>query len=76
MLNRYDFEGVPSLLRNKDLSEVHMCFVLVVKNAKTEWLIPYKERVSRELKDVCSIYKMPDILVINEEIARKKKLIC
>ena len=75
LLNRYDFDGVPELLKNKDLSGVHMCFVLVVKNAKTEWLIPYKERLSKELKDISTIYKMPDIIVINEEMAKKKKLI-
>lgn len=75
LLSRYDSEGVPELLRNKDLSGVHMCFVLVVKNAKTEWLISYKERLSKELKDISAIYKMPDILVINEETAKKKNLI-
>ena len=73
ILQRYSMDGVPEALR--DLSKVDVRLVLVVKNAKKEWLAPFRDVFNKEMKDEMLIWNIPSFMVINEETARKKHFI-
>ena len=73
LLNRYSMNGVPETL--KDLSKLEIRLILVVKNAEKEWLVPFQDIFRKELKDEMKIWKIPDFIIINEEMAREKHFI-
>ena len=75
LLCRYDSGGVPAKLMNHDLSDKEIKLVLVVKNAKTEWLIPLRDKLRSELRVFCAIWRINDLFVINELTARQKHLV-
>lgn len=75
LLKRYDMVGVPEALLETDLSGKNIKLVLVVKNAKTDWLIPLREKLNKALKREAKIWKNSDFYVINEEKARKQKFV-
>lgn len=60
-----------------DLSRVRFVFVLVIKDCKEEWLLPIKEALNKALRPTISTWNLllPSILVLNEDLARKKQLI-
>lgn len=75
LLERYTLEGVPELLREKDMSHLEIRLVLVVKNAEKEWLAPFQDVFRNRLQDELHIWKIPVFSIINEEMARKKHFI-
>ncbi|MCC8103583.1 MAG: hypothetical protein LIP11_15460 [Clostridiales bacterium] len=75
LLDRYADEGVPEKLMEKDLSDVEIRLVLVVKNAEKAWLEPFVEVFNKALHDELKIWKIPCVMVINELTARKKGLV-
>lgn len=75
LLKRHDAIGVPEALLETDLSEKSIKLVLVVKNAKTDWLIPLTDKLNKELKRESKIWKFADFYVINEERARQKHFV-
>lgn len=75
LLERYVTEGVPELLREKDLSQLEIRLVLVVKNAEKEWLVPFQDVFRNMLQDELKIWKIPSFSVINETTAREKHFI-
>lgn len=69
LLRRYSQEGVSEQLR--DVEDLGMRLVLIVKNAKSCWLDPFRDRFRKELQKEMRIWKIPDFIVLNEEQARK-----
>lgn len=76
LLERHSAEGVSQEMLEKRLSgqDTHINMILVVKDAKKEWLIPLKEKLEKELKCERRIWEA-QLVVINEEQARKKHLV-
>lgn len=74
LFSRYESTGIPSRLLESNLSNISIRLLLVVKNAKKEWLIPLREKLESELKKDLCIWRIDKIFVINEEIARQKTL--
>lgn len=75
LLERYDTEGVPELLRQQNLSDLEIRLVLVVKNAEKSWLAPFQDVFRNELQDELRIWKIPGFSIINEETARNMHFI-
>lgn len=75
LLGRYDMDGIPEGLRERDTSHLEIKLVLVVKNAKKEWLIPFQEVFRKALKDEIKIWQVSTVNIINEQTAREKHFI-
>lgn len=75
LLERYTAEGVPALLREKNMSNLEIRLVLVVKNAEKEWLVPFQDVFRNVLRDELRIWKIPGFSIINEATARNKHFI-
>lgn len=75
LLKRHNVAGIPDGFLETDLSEKEIKLILVIKNAKDDWLIPLKEKLDKELKRESKIWKFTEFYVINEERARRKKFI-
>ena len=75
LLERYEAKGVPELLQEKNMSNIDIRLVLVVKNADKEWLIPFQDVFRKVLKDELKIWKIPDFIIINEITAREKHFV-
>lgn len=73
MLKRYSQEGVPEQL--KDVENLNMRLILIVKNAEISWLDPFRDKISKELRKEMQIWKIPEFVILNEELARKKHFI-
>ena len=60
-----------------DLANVRFVFVLVIKNSEEEWLIPIQEALNKALLPTIKTWNLlsPNTLVLNEDMARQKKLI-
>ena len=50
-------------------------FLLLVKEAKEEWLINVRDDLNSRMNDIMRIWKIQRIMVLNEEMARQKKYI-
>lgn len=74
LLRRYPDDGVPESLSESDLSNADVKLVLVVKNAKKEWLVPLEDAFNRSLQAELKIWKIQRVFVINEQMAREKGL--
>ena len=66
---------VPLPLQDIPLEQVEFLFVLVVKNYQKEWLPPLQDKLNLSLKPLLKTWNLSKVLVMNEEIAREKKLI-
>lgn len=75
LLERYSIEGVPKLLKEKNLSDLEIRLVLVVKNAEKEWLEPFQDVFRKMLRDELRIWKIPNFIIINEATAKEKHFI-
>ena len=75
LLKRYESEQVPQKLLQNDLSGQEIKLILVVKNAQTDWLIPLRDVLDRELKKDSRIWRCSQFYVINEEKAREKHFV-
>ena len=73
LLNRYAQDGVSEEMKN--IENLEMRLVLVIKNADKSWIIPLQEKFRKELNAEMRIWKIQDFVVLNEEQARKKHLI-
>lgn len=76
LLVRHGVEGISQEMLENKLSgqDVYINIILVVKEAESEWLIPLKEKLEKELGRERRIWKAK-LFVINEEQARKKHLV-
>ncbi len=75
LLERYTAEGVPEMLREKNMSYLEIRLVLVVKDAEKEWLVPFQDVFRKRLQDELRIWKIPAFSIINEDTAREKHFI-
>ncbi len=52
-------------------------FVLVIKNCDKGWLLPIKEGLEKALRPTINTWNLspPNVLVLNEDLARGKQLI-
>ena len=73
LLNRYAQDGVSEEMKNVENLEIRL--VLVIKNADKSWIIPLQEKFRKELNSEMRIWKIQDFMILNEEQARKKYLI-
>lgn len=76
LLERHSAEGISQEMLENKLSgqDALINMILVVKDAEKEWLIPLKEKLEKELKCERRIWNA-QLVVINEEQARKKRLV-
>ena len=58
-----------------DIKSLRIVLVLVVKNSYPSSLIHYKEKLDSILKPEKSIWRINDVLVISETMAKKKGLV-
>lgn len=75
LLNRQGQDQVPDALKSPDLSGLELKLVLVVKNAEMEWLIPLRDKLQKEMRSDLKIWDCSQFLVINEDMARRKRLV-
>lgn len=73
LLNRYPKDGVPDEMTTVESLEIRL--ILVIKNANKSWIVPLQDVFRKELKAEMHIWKIPDFIILNEEQARKKRLI-
>lgn len=73
LLNRYAQDGVSEEMKN--IENLTIRLVLVIKNADKSWIIPLQEKFRKELYPEMHIWKIQDFIILNEEQARKKRLI-
>lgn len=68
---------VPDLFKNIDYRNLEIIFILVIKEQKKEWLGNVKDAMEMAVRSVIRTNKIwkCKVLVINEEIAKKRKLI-
>ena len=74
LLKKSNQDDVGSNLRCANLNDREIRFVLVIKNAKKEWLPPLQEKLQKQLSHCNRIWKA-DTFVINEEMALEKGLV-
>lgn len=73
LLNRYSQDGVPDEMKSTGTFEMRL--ILVIKNAKKSWIPTLHDIFRKELNAEMRIWKIPDFIVMNEEMARKNHLI-
>ncbi len=68
---------VPDLFKNIDYRNLEIIFILVIKEQKKEWLGNVKDPMEMAVRSVIRTNKIwkCKVIVINEEIAKKRKLI-
>lgn len=59
------------------LNNIQFVFVLVIKNCDKGWLLPIKEGLEKALRPTINTWNLspPNVLVLNEDLARGKQLI-
>lgn len=75
LLQSNESSELPKDMNTPNLCDIGIRFVLVVKNAKSDWLIHYPDILGKELRNEMKIWNIPSFLVITEEKAREKYLI-
>lgn len=75
LLNRNKAQDFPENMNVGDLRDFQIRFVLVVKNAQTEWLKHYQEKFQEELRREMRVWGIPSFVILNEDSARKKGLL-
>ncbi len=68
---------IPDLFKNIDYRNLEIIFILVIKEQKKEWLGNVKDAMEMAVRSVIRTNKIwkCKVIVINEEIAKKRKLI-
>ena len=68
---------IPDLFKNIDYRNLELIFILVIKEQKKEWLGNVKDAMEMAVRSVIRTNKIwkCKVIVINEEIAKKRKLI-
>lgn len=67
-------QDTPKLMSLEDVCHFKIRFCLVIKNQKTEYLPPVREALVKKLRRKLKIWNA-EVIVLNEDIARKRKLI-
>ena len=75
LLKRNDSKELPRNMAGVDLSNIQFRFVLIVKNARPEWLVHYPDKFQSVLRNEMKIWNIPTFAVITEEKARKKHFV-
>lgn len=73
LMKRYSQDGVSEQMKN--VKDLDIRLVLVVKNAETVWLDPFRDKFRNELRKEMQIWKIPEFIILNEEQARKRRFI-
>ncbi len=73
LMERYSQEGLSEQMRNVKEREIYL--VLIVKNAESAWLDPFRDKFRKELSKEMIIWNISEFFVLNEEQARKKHFI-
>lgn len=73
LMKRYSQDGVSEQMKN--VKDLDIRLVLVVKNAETVWLDPFRDKFRNELRKEMQIWKIPEFIILNEEQARKRHFI-
>lgn len=73
LMERYSQEGLSEQMR--DVKERAIYLVLIVKNAESAWLDPFRDKFRKELSKEMIIWNISEFFVLNEEQARKKHFI-
>lgn len=68
---------IPDLFKNIDYRNLEIIFILVIKEQKKEWLGNVKDAMEMAVRSVIRTNKIwkCKVIVINKEIAKKRKLI-
>ena len=74
-LGRSDVSELSEKMIQEDIKSLRIVLVLVVKNSYPSSLIHYKEKLDSILKPEKSIWKINDVIVISEAMAKKKGLV-
>lgn len=56
----------PDNLKSLDIAQVDIVLVLVIKNAKKEWLFPLQDAFNKQMKGILVIWGINHVAVINE----------
>lgn len=75
LLNKYDRDGLPINLNVSDLQDIDFQLILVVKTADASKLPIYSEKLSKSLNAERKIWRIPNVIVLNEVLAIKKHLV-
>jgi len=69
------FEELPKRFREEDVFSMEYVFLLIIRNHKDDWLEPIKVKLREKLNMINKIWRFDDVLVLNERLAKKKKII-
>ena len=73
LLSRYSQDGLSDEMKCTESSEMRL--ILVIKNAEKSWLSPLQDIFRKELRAEMRIWGIPDFIILNEDMARKKHII-
>ena len=66
---------LPRSFRELDHGKCRIYLILVIRDAKAEWLPPIQDRLRQLTEAERRLFRTEPILVLNEELARKKRYI-
>lgn len=66
-------EGISDAMKN--MKELQLKLVLVIKNADISWIPPLQDVLRKALRAEPRIWKIQDFIILNEEMARKRRFI-
>ena len=75
VLKRLKDESLPKALADTDLSKYQIKPILVVKMAEKEWLPSLADVLNRKIINLKRIWNLDNLLVLNEDLARRKGLV-
>ena len=72
-----EYETLPGNLKNIDVSKVKCIFILVIHGHEEKWLPPIQDSLNQLLYPFLKTWALDSasVIVMNDEIARRKKLI-
>lgn len=75
-LKRHSDGELSDTYKKLDLAEITFLFILVINGFEDEWLIPIKDALARALFSTSKTWalQIPSVIVCNEALARKYKL--
>lgn len=70
-------DELPAPFKGLDLSAIEVRFVLVIKGHKEAWLVPLREALKETLRPTVKTWALgpSSVLVINDEMARRHRLV-
>lgn len=67
-------EELPEGIKNMPMGSARIILVLIIKDHKQEWLVPVNDALKRKFNAGIKTWPL-DVIVINEQIAQKYKLV-